>query len=121
MTKREEIKLLPCPFCSSEPNINNRKHIDFEWHIFCDWGEQHFISIRGETKAKAIKAWNTRAKQKLDEEKVEKLLNSFLITLSLQKSTDDMNTISYICVDKESLSKLRDSIVQAYEKGEIFK
>ena len=59
------MKLLPCPFCGTGAHINKlvRKYSEgYKWEVFCDWGTDHYMTIKTHTRSGAIKAWNTRAK-----------------------------------------------------------
>lgn len=51
-------KLLPCPFCGSPSDLQERGG---RWQIKCERIECPTKTLRYKTKEEAIKAWNTRS------------------------------------------------------------
>jgi len=58
MTKLE--KLLPCPFCGKQPQMEHNMNID-AWVVWCQRGADHHGDFDRQRQESAIKAWNRRA------------------------------------------------------------
>jgi|GEM_PF-3520010 len=73
--KIREMKLKPCPFCGKKARLGSLGGDKSNWLIWCKCG--HAVSETGcgygDTKEEIIKAWNTRAEDKVKAKMLEAL------------------------------------------------
>lgn len=56
-------KLLPCPFCGTQPTMRRFEHDDGAlWHVYCDNkdGKRHHAFVVEKNRFHAMDAWNER-------------------------------------------------------------
>lgn len=68
ISKDDNMKLKPCPFCGSKAKVKIKphmpcEHVMFGYYVTCSNIKCHVLLLTGtrDTKEEAIEAWNTRA------------------------------------------------------------